>query len=155
MSNDPVKATRRVLKSSERFAELLSGLILVLTFTGSLFGFGQHPKRISTSRCFIQRLLRPTRRDARGTPVLFLSQPVALHAGHPARCFLFLPVFQHRPSQLRLKVAHALARSIDHGQVAAGDFIEQTPAGRLTPVLATVLAGDAHQNLPVNLVQFQ
>ena len=36
MSNDPVKSTKRVLEHGERIAELLVGLIVVLTVTGSL-----------------------------------------------------------------------------------------------------------------------
>jgi hypothetical protein len=36
MSNDTIKSTRRVLEPSERVAEVLFGLIMVLTFTGSL-----------------------------------------------------------------------------------------------------------------------
>jgi hypothetical protein len=34
--NDPVKSTKRVLEPNERIAEVLFGLIMVLTFTGSL-----------------------------------------------------------------------------------------------------------------------
>ncbi len=36
MSDDPIKASKRVLEPSERIAEVLFGLIMVLTFTGSL-----------------------------------------------------------------------------------------------------------------------
>ena len=36
MSNDPVQSTRRVLESSERIAEMLFGVIMFLTITGSL-----------------------------------------------------------------------------------------------------------------------
>ena len=36
MSNDPIKSTKRVLEPSERIAEVLFGLIMVLTLTGSL-----------------------------------------------------------------------------------------------------------------------
>jgi hypothetical protein len=36
MPDDPVKSTKRVLDSNERIAEVLFGLIMVLTFTGSL-----------------------------------------------------------------------------------------------------------------------
>lgn len=36
MPDDPVKSTRRVLDPNERIAEVLFGLIMVLTFTGSL-----------------------------------------------------------------------------------------------------------------------
>ena len=36
MPNDPVKSTKRVLEPSERIAEVLFGLIMVLTLTGSL-----------------------------------------------------------------------------------------------------------------------
>jgi hypothetical protein len=54
-----------------------------------------------------------------------------------------LPLLDHGLSQLRLKVAHALVRPIDHGQFAAGDVIEQPTPGRFTPVLAAAFAGDA------------
>ncbi len=36
MPDDPVKSSKRVLEPSERIAEVLFGLIMVLTFTGSL-----------------------------------------------------------------------------------------------------------------------
>jgi hypothetical protein len=36
MSDDPVQSTRRVLESSERIAEMLFGVIMFLTITGSL-----------------------------------------------------------------------------------------------------------------------
>lgn len=36
MSNEPASSSRRVLEPSERIAEVLFGLIMVLTFTGSL-----------------------------------------------------------------------------------------------------------------------
>jgi hypothetical protein len=36
MPNDPIKSTRRVLEPNERISEVLFGLIMVLTFTGSL-----------------------------------------------------------------------------------------------------------------------
>jgi len=36
MSNDPVKSTKRVLEPSERIAEVLFGVIMVLALTGSL-----------------------------------------------------------------------------------------------------------------------
>ena len=36
MTNDPVKSTKRVLEPSERIAEVLFGLIMFLTLTGSL-----------------------------------------------------------------------------------------------------------------------
>jgi len=36
MSDDPIKSTKRVLEPHERIAEVLFGLIMVLTFTGSL-----------------------------------------------------------------------------------------------------------------------
>src|SRR6187455_783598 len=36
MPDDPVKTTRRVLDPNQRIAEVLFGLIMVLTFTGSL-----------------------------------------------------------------------------------------------------------------------
>src|SRR5688572_17738648 len=36
MPDDPIKSTRRVLEPNERIAEVLFGLIMVLTFTGSL-----------------------------------------------------------------------------------------------------------------------
>ena len=36
MANDPVQSTRRVLESSERIAEMLFGVIMFLTITGSL-----------------------------------------------------------------------------------------------------------------------
>ena len=36
MPEDPIKSTRRVLEPSERIAEVLFGLIMVLTLTGSL-----------------------------------------------------------------------------------------------------------------------
>lgn len=36
MSDDPAKSTKRVLESSERIAEMLFGLIMFLTITGSL-----------------------------------------------------------------------------------------------------------------------
>ena len=36
MPDDPIKSTRRVLNPNERIAEVLFGLIMVLTFTGSL-----------------------------------------------------------------------------------------------------------------------
>jgi hypothetical protein len=35
MSNDPVKSTKRVINPSERIAEVLIGVIMVLTLTGS------------------------------------------------------------------------------------------------------------------------
>ena len=36
MSNDPIKSTKRLLEPSERIAEVLFVLIMVLTLTGSL-----------------------------------------------------------------------------------------------------------------------
>ncbi len=36
MSDDPIKSTKRVLEPNERISEVLFGLIMVLTFTGSL-----------------------------------------------------------------------------------------------------------------------
>jgi VIT family len=36
MPDDPIKSTRRVLEPNDRIAEVLFGLIMVLTFTGSL-----------------------------------------------------------------------------------------------------------------------
>src|SRR4030095_11108938 len=36
MPDDPIKSIRRVLNPNERIAEVLFGLIMVLTFTGSL-----------------------------------------------------------------------------------------------------------------------
>src|SRR4026208_548115 len=36
MSDDPIKSTKRVLEPHERISEVLFGLIMVLTFTGSL-----------------------------------------------------------------------------------------------------------------------
>ena len=36
MPDDPIKSARRVLEPNERIAEVLFGLIMVLTFTGSL-----------------------------------------------------------------------------------------------------------------------
>ena len=36
MPNDPIKTSKRVLEPHERIAEVLFGLIMVLTFTGSL-----------------------------------------------------------------------------------------------------------------------
>src|SRR3954452_7159924 len=36
MPDDPVKSTKRALEPNERIAEVLFGLIMVLTFTGSL-----------------------------------------------------------------------------------------------------------------------
>src|SRR5512139_550551 len=36
MSNEPIKSSRRVLEPNERISEVLFGLIMVLTFTGSL-----------------------------------------------------------------------------------------------------------------------
>jgi len=36
MPDDPIKSTKRVLEPNERIAEVLFGLIMVLTFTGSL-----------------------------------------------------------------------------------------------------------------------
>src|SRR5688500_5195947 len=36
MPDDPVKSTRHVLEPNDRIAEVLFGLIMVLTFTGSL-----------------------------------------------------------------------------------------------------------------------
>ena len=36
MTNDPIKTSKRVLEPHERIAEVLFGLIMVLTFTGSL-----------------------------------------------------------------------------------------------------------------------
>jgi hypothetical protein len=36
MPDDPVKSTKHVLEPNERIAEVLFGLIMVLTFTGSL-----------------------------------------------------------------------------------------------------------------------
>jgi len=36
MPDDPIKSTKRVLEPGERIAEVLFGLIMVLTLTGSL-----------------------------------------------------------------------------------------------------------------------
>ena len=36
MSDDPIQSSKRVLEPVERVSEVLFGLILVLTFTGSL-----------------------------------------------------------------------------------------------------------------------
>src|SRR5512139_4036321 len=36
MSNEPIKSSKRVLEPNERISEVLFGLIMVLTFTGSL-----------------------------------------------------------------------------------------------------------------------
>ena len=36
MSNESIKSSKRVLEPSERISEVLFGLIMVLTFTGSL-----------------------------------------------------------------------------------------------------------------------
>jgi len=36
MSNEPIKSSRRVLDPMDRVSEVLFGLIMVLTFTGSL-----------------------------------------------------------------------------------------------------------------------
>src|SRR6185436_6690879 len=36
MPDDPIKSSKRVLEPNERIAEVLFGLIMVLTFTGSL-----------------------------------------------------------------------------------------------------------------------
>src|SRR5512145_3078127 len=36
MPDDPIKSTKRLLEPNERIAEVLFGLIMVLTFTGSL-----------------------------------------------------------------------------------------------------------------------
>ncbi len=36
MSDEPIKSSTRLLEPSERIAEVLFGLIMVLTFTGSL-----------------------------------------------------------------------------------------------------------------------
>src|SRR5258707_13660265 len=36
MSDDPIKSSKRVLEPNERISEVLFGLIMVLTFTGSL-----------------------------------------------------------------------------------------------------------------------
>src|ERR1041385_7390468 len=36
MSGDPIKSSKHVLEPSERISEVLFGLIMVLTFTGSL-----------------------------------------------------------------------------------------------------------------------
>jgi hypothetical protein len=84
-----------------------------------------------------------TRRNASGTPVLFLPQSVALAACRPVRRLLFLPLLQHGPSQLRLKVAHAHIWFIDHGEFAAGDVIEQPTPGRCAAILGAAIGGDA------------
>jgi hypothetical protein len=95
-----------------------------------LSGIGQPAGLIAESRRFIQRFLCATRRDASGTPFLFLPQAVALAACCPVRRLLFLPLLDQGPSQLRLEVAHAFVWPIDHGQFAAGNGINQPPPGR-------------------------
>ena len=120
-----------------------------------LSGVGQPAELITAARRFVQRLLCATRRDASGTPVLFLPQPVALAACRPVRRLLFLPLLDHGLSLLRLEVAHAFVRAVDHGQFTAGDVIEQPTPGRCAAILAAAIGGEAQQNLPVNLIQFQ
>ena len=90
-----------------------------------LSGIGQPAELIAVAHRFIQRLLCATRRNASGTPVLFLPQAVALAACRPVGGLLFLPLLDQGPSHLRLKIAHAFVWPIDHRQVAAGDVIEQ------------------------------
>jgi hypothetical protein len=48
MAGDPIKSTRRVLEPSERIAEVLFGLIMVLTFTGSLSIAGSDRAEVRT-----------------------------------------------------------------------------------------------------------
>ena len=55
-----------------------------------LFRFGQHSELITVTRRFIQCLLCATRRDARGAPVLLLTQAVAFGLCFPVCCLLFL-----------------------------------------------------------------
>ena len=95
-----------------------------------LSGIGQPAELIAVACRFLQRLLSATRRDASGTPLLFLPQTVAFGPCLPVGGLLFLPLLDHGPSQLRLEVAHALVRAVDHGQFAAGDVIEQATPGR-------------------------
>ena len=80
-----------------------------------LSGIGQPAELIAVARRFIQRLLCATRRDASGPPVPFLPQAVTLAACLPVCRLLFLPLLDHGPSHLRLEVAHALVRAVDHG----------------------------------------
>jgi len=86
-------------------------------------GIGQPAGLITVSRRFIQRLLCATRRDASGTPLLLLPQAVALAACRPVHRLLFFPLLDHGLSLLRLEVAHAFVRAVDHGQFTAGDVI--------------------------------
>ena len=62
-------------------------------------------------------------RDASGTPLLLLPQAVALAACRPVHRLLFFPLLDHGLSLLRLEVAHAFVRAVDHGQFTAGDVI--------------------------------
>ena len=48
MTNDPVKSTKRVLEPSERIAEVLFGLIMFLTLTGSLRVASAGPEDVHT-----------------------------------------------------------------------------------------------------------
>ena len=109
-----------------------------------LSGIGQPAGLIAVARRFVQRLLSATRRDASSTPLLFLPQTVTLAACLPVGGLLFLPLLDHGPSQLRLEVAHALVRAVDHGEFAAGDVIEQATPGRSAAILAAAIGGDAH-----------
>src|SRR6188474_3767072 len=48
MPDDPVKSTRQVLDPNQRIAEVLFGLIMVLTFTGSLSVAGADRAEVRT-----------------------------------------------------------------------------------------------------------
>jgi len=104
---------------------------------------------------WFQFLLCAPRRDAGGTPDFFLSQAVALPTGDEFGQRLFLLLFPDGVSQFFLKSTKALVRPVDDGQVAAGNGINQPPPGRFAAILAAAIGGDAQQNLPVNVIQFQ
>ena len=85
---------------------------------------------IAVTRRLFQRLLSATRRDAGGAAFASLPQPVALWSGQPIGLLPFSLFLPHRLSQLVLKSVEPLVGAVDHGQVAAGNVVNQPLPGR-------------------------
>jgi hypothetical protein len=65
------------------------------------------------------------------------------------------PLFLPKAAQFLLESLNAFVWPVRHGQLAAGNVVNEPPPGRFAPALAAHLACNAHEGLPVNFIQFQ